>query len=95
MTQYEEQEVGIQWHNTFQSAIDRDQFNYGYNCLILLFDSCLYAAVGFLVLSVGEKRKQSGGRISQLFSRLANCWLISIDIGKEEETQSTNIIKLS
>ena len=86
ITQYEQQGVGIQWSNVYVSAVKEERFNFGYACMFIVFDSIMYGTVGLVVLMIknsGNKEKVGQG-CQSFWSKVANCWLISVDIGKEE-----------
>ena len=92
ISQYEQQGVGIQWNNVFVAPIKEDMFNFGLTCAFLLFDSVLYGIIGFTILLLKDhKWKEQVALLFRkqgetLFSRIANCWLISVDIGTEESS---------
>ena len=50
VTSYEQQAVGINWDNIFESPIDGDHFNFAYACVMLLFDAALYSVIAIVVI---------------------------------------------
>ena len=50
VTSYEQQAVGLNWNNIFESPIEGDQFNFAYTCVMLLFDAALYSVIAIMVI---------------------------------------------
>ena len=50
VTSYEQQAVGLNWDNIFESPIDGDQFNFAYACVMLLFDAAIYSVIAIVVI---------------------------------------------
>ena len=47
---YEQQAIGLNWDNIFESPLDGDQLNFAYSCLMLLFDAALYSIIATVIL---------------------------------------------
>ena len=50
VTSYEQQAVGLNWDNIFESPIEGDQFNFAYTCVMILFDAALYSVIAIVVI---------------------------------------------
>ena len=92
ITQYEQEGSGIQWSNVFVPPVEAEIFNVGVTCIFLLIDSILYGVIGVTVIFIKDLKRSEKERLSNTFSKIANCWLISVDIGTEESslTQQEN-----
>ena len=92
ITQYEQEGSGIQWSNVFVPPVEAEIFNVGVTCIFLLIDSILYGLIGVTVIFIKDLKRSEKERLSNTFSKIANCWLISVDIGTEESslTQQEN-----
>ena len=84
ISQLEEQGFGIQWDNIFVSPVKEEMFNVGFASVFLIFDSILYGMIGVIVILIKDLKTKEKENLSKIFSKIANCWLISVDIGKEE-----------
>ncbi|CAH2306168.1 ATP-binding cassette sub-family A member 12 [Pelobates cultripes] len=49
---YEQQNMGIQWNNIYESPVINDTFNCGWICWMMLIDSCIYFVVGAYIRTV-------------------------------------------
>ncbi|XP_063285490.1 uncharacterized protein LOC134571247 [Pelobates fuscus] len=49
---YEQQNIGIQWNNMYESPMINDTFNCGWICWMMLIDSCIYLIVGAYIRTV-------------------------------------------
>ncbi|CAH2306169.1 ATP-binding cassette sub-family A member 12 [Pelobates cultripes] len=49
---YEQQNIGIQWNNIYESPMINDTFNCGWICWMMLIDSCIYLIVGAYIRTV-------------------------------------------
>ena len=90
ISQLEEQGSGIQWENIFVSPVKEEMFNVGFTSVFLIFDSILYGMIGVIVILIKDLKTKEKESLSKIFSKIANCWLISVDIGKEEFPSNPN-----
>ncbi|XP_053326902.1 glucosylceramide transporter ABCA12 [Spea bombifrons] len=49
---YEQQNIGIQWHNLYHSPVINDSFSCGWICWVMLIDSLIYFIVGAYIRTV-------------------------------------------
>uniref|UniRef100_A0A8C5MKI8 ATP binding cassette subfamily A member 12 n=1 Tax=Leptobrachium leishanense TaxID=445787 RepID=A0A8C5MKI8_9ANUR len=49
---YEEQDIGIQWHNLYNSPVIGDTFSCGWICWVMLIDSFIYLIIGAYIRTV-------------------------------------------
>ena len=96
ITQFEQQGSGVQWNNVFVTPVDAEIFNVGLTSIFLLIDSILYGIIGVTIIFIKDLKKSEKERLSSIFSKIANCWLISVDIGTEElaSTSSENSLDI-
>ena len=90
ISQLEEQGFGIQWDNIFVSPVKKEMFNVGFASVFLIFDSVLYGMIGVIVILIKDLKTKEKESLNKIFSKIANCWLISVDIGKEEFPSNRN-----
>jgi hypothetical protein len=90
ISQLEEQGFGIQWDNIFVSPVKKEMFNVGFASVFLIFDSVLYGMIGVIVILIKDLKTKEKESLNKIFSKIANCWLISVDIGKEESSSNRN-----
>ena len=51
VTRYEQQGVGLQWNNVWESPLGGDTNNFGISLMLLLTDAVLYSAVAIAILA--------------------------------------------
>ena len=59
MAQYEEQGVGVQWHNVASSPMPEDDLSMLGTIMIMFFDALLYSVVTWYVEAVFPGKSQS------------------------------------
>ena len=84
MSQFEQEGSGLQWDNFFVSPNSLEIFSVGLAFFYLVFDMLVYGIVGVVVLVIKDLKAKERESLSKFFTKVANCWLISVDIGKEE-----------
>ena len=84
MSQLEQEGSGLQWDNFFASPNSLEIFSVGLAFFYLVFDMLVYGIVGVVVLVIKDLKAKERESLSKFFTKVANCWLISVDIGKEE-----------
>ena len=84
MSQLEQEGSGLQWDNFFVSPNSLEIFSVGLAFFYLVFDMLVYGIVGVVVLIIKDLKAKERESLSKFFTKVANCWLISVDIGKEE-----------
>ena len=97
ISQLEQQGSGAQWDNVFVSpVVTAEMFNIGLTSLFILFDSVLYGIIGMTVIMIKDLKTKEKESLSNIFSKIANCWLISVDIGTEDvaSTSSENSLDI-
>ncbi|XP_060113052.1 glucosylceramide transporter ABCA12 [Heteronotia binoei] len=52
IARYEEQGVGLQWHNVYKSPMTGDNTNFGWMCWLILIDSFIYFILGWYIRNV-------------------------------------------
>ncbi|KAL8183841.1 UNVERIFIED_CONTAM: hypothetical protein K2H54_054465 [Gekko kuhli] len=52
IARYEEQGVGLQWHNVYQSPMTGDNTNFAWMCWLILIDSFIYFILGWYIRNV-------------------------------------------
>ena len=85
MSQFEQEGSGLQWDNFFVSPNSLEIFSVGLAFFYLIFDMLVYGTVGVVVLVIKDLKAKERESLSKFFTKVANCWLISVDIGKEEK----------
>ncbi|XP_015279544.1 PREDICTED: ATP-binding cassette sub-family A member 12 [Gekko japonicus] len=52
IARYEEQGIGLQWHNVYRSPMTGDNTNFGWMCWLILIDSFIYFILGWYIRNV-------------------------------------------
>ncbi|XP_048339496.1 glucosylceramide transporter ABCA12 [Sphaerodactylus townsendi] len=52
IARYEEQGIGLQWHNVYKSPMTGDNTNFGWMCWLILIDSFIYFILGWYIRNV-------------------------------------------
>ena len=84
ISQLEQEGSGLQWDNFFVSPNSLELFSVGLAFFYLIFDMIVYGSVGLIILVIKDLKAKEKESLNKFFTKVANCWLISVDIGKEE-----------
>ena len=84
ISQLEQEGSGLQWDNFFVSPNSHELFSVGLSFFYLIFDMIVYGSVGLIILVIKDLKAKEKESLNKFFTKVANCWLISVDIGKEE-----------
>ena len=90
ISQLEQEGSGLQWNNFFVSPNSLELFSVGLAFFYLIFDIIVYGSVGLIILIIKDLKAKEKESLNKFFTKVANCWLISVDIGKEETTNNDN-----
>ena len=88
ISQLEQEGSGLQWDNFFVSPNSLELFSVGLAFFYLIFDMIVYGLVGLIILVIKDLKAKEKESLNKFFTKVANCWLISVDIGKEEATDN-------
>ena len=95
ISQLEQEGSGLQWDNFFVSPNSLEIFSVGLAFFYIIFDMLVYGSVGVLILVIKDLKAKEKESLNKFFTKMANCWLISVDIGKEETNCSDNSLESS